>query len=81
MAVIPFHTRPDASTFDPDSIRILSDAFEDAWQSLHTTETIFHLEGHAETRPSITLPRQLAGMRATEATLDCPGLVDTQLLR
>jgi hypothetical protein len=53
MTIIPFHWRPDASAFDPDSIRILSDAFEDAWQSLQTTGTTFHLDGHADQTPEI----------------------------
>jgi hypothetical protein len=32
MIVLSFPLPSDAEAFDPDSIRILSDAFEDAWQ-------------------------------------------------
>jgi hypothetical protein len=48
MSITAFRSRPDASAFDPESIRILSDAFEDAWQSLHTTGTTFHLDGRTD---------------------------------
>jgi len=48
MATFPFPARADASAFDPDSIRILSDAFEDAWKSLQTTGTTFHPDGNGE---------------------------------
>jgi hypothetical protein len=48
MTILPFPLRSDASAFNPDSIRILSDAFEDAWQSLQTTGTTFHLDGQAD---------------------------------
>jgi hypothetical protein len=44
----PFPTRPDASAFDPEAISILSDAFEDAWQSLHISGTTLHLGGQEE---------------------------------
>jgi hypothetical protein len=40
--------RSDASAFDADSIRILSDALEDAWQSLQTTGSAFHFDVQAE---------------------------------
>jgi hypothetical protein len=48
MTNFPFPSRADASAFAPDSVRILSDALEDAWQSLHTAGTTFHFDGHAE---------------------------------
>jgi hypothetical protein len=48
VTISPFPLPSDASAFDPDSIRILSDAFEDAWQSLQTTGTTFHLDGQAD---------------------------------
>jgi hypothetical protein len=48
MTNFPFPSRSDASAFDPESIRILSDALEDAWQSLHTVGSTFHFDGHAE---------------------------------
>ena len=40
--------RSDASAFGPDNIRILSNAFEDAWQSLQPPGTTFHLDGQAD---------------------------------
>ena len=48
MITFPFPTRPDASAFDPEAISILSDAFEDAWQSLHISGTTLHLGGQEE---------------------------------
>jgi hypothetical protein len=39
VTVIPFPSPLDASAFDPDGILIMSDAFEDAWQSLHSPGT------------------------------------------
>jgi hypothetical protein len=48
MTILPFPLQSDASAFDPHSIRILSDAFEDAWQSLQTTGTTFHIDGQAD---------------------------------
>jgi hypothetical protein len=53
MTASPFSLRSDASAFDPDSIRILSDAFEDAWQSLQTVGTTFHLDGQADQKREI----------------------------
>jgi hypothetical protein len=44
----PFPTRPDESAFDPEVISTLSDAFEEAWQSLHTSDTTLHLGGQEE---------------------------------
>jgi hypothetical protein len=48
MTTLPFPSRASASAFDPESIQILSDAFEDAWQSLHTSGTTLHLGGQEE---------------------------------
>jgi hypothetical protein len=48
MTVPSFPLLSDVSAFDPDSIRILSNAFEDAWQSLQTTGTTFHIDGQAD---------------------------------
>jgi hypothetical protein len=48
VAVFPFPSPSDASAFDPESISILGDAFEDAWQSLQTVGTTFHVDGQAE---------------------------------
>jgi len=48
VTTLPFPLRSDASAFDPDSIRILSDALEDAWQSLKTTRSTFHFDVQAE---------------------------------
>ena len=48
MTTSAFSLRSDASAFDPDNIRILSNAFEDAWQSLHPPGTTFHLDGQAD---------------------------------
>jgi hypothetical protein len=45
MTTLPFPSRADASAFDPEAIRILSDAYEDAWQSLHVGGTTLHLDG------------------------------------
>jgi hypothetical protein len=33
---LPFQSRVPANTFDPDTIRILAAAFEDAWRALET---------------------------------------------
>jgi hypothetical protein len=48
MTTSAFSLRSDASAFDPDNIRILSNAFEDAWQSLQPPGTTFHLDGQAD---------------------------------
>jgi hypothetical protein len=48
MTVLPFPVRNDASAFDPSIIRILGDAFEDAWHSPQTSGTTFHSDGSAE---------------------------------
>ena len=40
----------DPSTFDPESLRILTGAFEDAWRALQTVGTTFHVDGHASKR-------------------------------
>jgi hypothetical protein len=56
MTTLPFPSRADASAFDPEGIRILSDAYEDAWQSLHASGTTLHLDGQ-EVQTSETLAR------------------------
>jgi hypothetical protein len=48
MTILPFPSDPDASAFDPETISILSDAFEDAWQSLNTGDSNVHLGGQEE---------------------------------
>ncbi len=48
MTVLHFPSHLDASAFDPESLRILTDAFENAWQALQTAGTTFHFDGHAE---------------------------------
>ena len=48
MIILPFRSHSDASAFDPESLRILTGAFEDAWQALQTAGTTFHVDGHAE---------------------------------
>jgi len=45
---LPFPSPSDVSVFDPETIRILSDAYEAAWQSLHATSTSYHLDGQEE---------------------------------
>jgi hypothetical protein len=42
---LPFPSRAEVSAFDPEAIRTLSDAYEDAWQSLHANGTTLHLGG------------------------------------
>ena len=39
MTILPFPSRSDASEFDPETLGILTGAFEDAWQSLQTVGT------------------------------------------
>ena len=48
MTVLPFPVPKDAAAFDPSIIRILSDAFEEAWHSLQASGTTFHIDGSAE---------------------------------
>jgi hypothetical protein len=48
MTVLPFPVPNDASAFDPMTLRILSNAFEEAWQALQTTGTTFHSDDHAQ---------------------------------
>ena len=48
MTVLSFPVPDDASAFDPSTVRILSDAFEEAWQALRTTGTTSHTDGHAQ---------------------------------
>jgi hypothetical protein len=48
MGIFPFPSSPDASAFDPETVDVLSDAFENAWQSLHKSGTTFHLGGREE---------------------------------
>jgi hypothetical protein len=70
MTTLPFPSLADASTFDPETIQVLCDAFEDAWQSLNSGGSNVHLGGHeqqtseiladCETQPSFTLPKQIS---------------------
>lgn len=48
MTILPFPLRSDASAFDPETLRILTGAFEDAWQSLRTVGTASRSDRHAE---------------------------------
>ena len=45
MTVLPFPVPKEAAAFDPSTIRILSDAFEEAWHSLQASGTTFHIDG------------------------------------
>ncbi len=43
------HAHPeDAGTFDPETVRILSNALDQAWRSLQTTGADFRSRGQAE---------------------------------
>jgi hypothetical protein len=46
--ILLFCLRTDPSEFDPDIIRILSDALDDAWKSLQTSGATFHLGWQAD---------------------------------
>ena len=48
MTILPFPVPADASAFDPSAVRIIGDAFEEAWHYLQSTGTTFHTDGHAE---------------------------------
>ena len=48
ITVLSFPIPKDAAAFDPSTIRILSDALEDAWSSLQNSGTTFHIDGSAE---------------------------------
>jgi len=48
MGIFPFPSNPHVSAFDPETVSILSDAFEDSWQSLHKSGTTLHLGGQEE---------------------------------
>jgi hypothetical protein len=79
MTTLPFPLRSDASAFDPETISILNDAFENAWQSLNSGGSNVHLGGHeqqtseiladCETQPSPTLPKQISEKDAIETIL------------
>jgi hypothetical protein len=43
-----FPLQSGASAFGPESLRILTAAFEDAWQALQNAGTSIHVDGHAE---------------------------------
>ena len=44
------------TAFDPDTVRLLGDAFDGAWRSLQTTGVYFTSRGHAEaTREKLAL--------------------------
>jgi hypothetical protein len=57
VAIIAFPSIVDASAFDPESIRIMSDAFEDAWQSLQVTGTGVHNAEKDDERRAILAKR------------------------
>jgi hypothetical protein len=48
MFTFPFPSPADASIFDPDSVRILSGALDDAWQSLHDAGTTLYRDSEVE---------------------------------
>jgi hypothetical protein len=48
MTTLAFPLRSDATAFDPETIQILSDAFEDTWQSLHASGSTDHLGGQEQ---------------------------------
>ncbi len=73
-----FFTRVDASAFDPDSIRILSDAFEEAWQSLQSTGATFHLDDQAEQTREILARCIIESAKLGER--DCSRLRDAALV-
>jgi hypothetical protein len=56
LTTLPFPSHPDASAFDPETISILSDAFEGAWQSLNSGGSNVHLGGQ-EAQTSEVLAR------------------------
>jgi hypothetical protein len=74
---LPFPWRADASAFDPEAIRTLSAAYEDAWQSLHANGTTLHL-GEGETQTSETLARCIIAL-ATLGERDSRRLRDAAL--
>ncbi len=43
--------------FDPDAVRILTTAFDEAWRSLQTTGVTFASRGHAEAAREILATR------------------------
>jgi hypothetical protein len=55
--VIPFPSIIDASAFDPESVRVMSDAFEDAWQSLQISGTAVQNVQKQDERRSILARR------------------------
>jgi len=42
------HSHPDGGAFDPEAVRILTDALDEAWRSLQTTGVNFTSRGQAE---------------------------------
>ena len=50
MTILPFPVPADASAFDPSAVRIIGDAFEEAWHYLQSTGTTFHTDGHDQRR-------------------------------
>jgi hypothetical protein len=57
MTTLPFPLRSDASAFDPETISILNDAFENAWQSLNSGGSNVHLGGHEQQTSEILARR------------------------
>ncbi len=47
MVVLQFPLPEDASAFDPSTVRILSDAFDEAWHSLQSSGAAFVTDGDA----------------------------------
>jgi hypothetical protein len=56
------HPEPDgAGTFDPETVRLLTDALDEAWQSLQTSGVNFSSRGQAEATRE-TLARRILDM-------------------
>jgi hypothetical protein len=66
VAVIPFPSTIDTSAFDPESIRIMSDAFEAAWQSLQITGTAVQNTEKDEERRAVLARRIIELAKAGE---------------
>ena len=48
MSILPFPAYPATTVFDPESLRVLADAFDDAWKWVRIEGTTFQVERHAE---------------------------------
>jgi hypothetical protein len=56
------HSDPDAAgAFDPETVRVLTDALDEAWRSLQTTGFYFRSRGQAEATRE-TLARRILEM-------------------